>query len=119
LQFRKYKVNTKGDKEKKMYRTYDMVNGIPPRIYRTPAEIRRDIDEISSKIKETNLKLNLRALVIDIISCDKGSTPEALIAELESAIAEAREALSELQSLHGELSALEAELGELKWLSGM
>ena len=115
----KYKVNTKGDKEKKMYRTYDMVNGIPPRIYRTPSEIRRDIDEISSKIKETNLKLNLRALVIDIISCERESTPEKLIGELEVAITEAREALSELENLHSELSALEAELGELKWLGGM
>ena len=109
----------KGDKEKKMYRTYDMVNGIPPRIYRTPREIRRDMDEISSKIKETNLKLNLRALVIDIISCEREASPESLITELESALAQAREALSELTSLRDELSALEAELGELKWLGGM
>lgn len=96
-----------------------MVNGIPPRIYRTPREIRRDMDEISSKIKETNLKLNLRALVIDIISCERESSPESLITELESALAEAREALTELTTLHNELSALEAELGELKWLGGM
>ena len=102
-----------------MYRTYDMVNGIPPRIYRTPTEIRRDIDEISSKIKETNLKLNLRALVIDIISCDRNSSPEQLISELESATCEAREALSDLTRLSDELSALEEELGEVKWLCGM
>ncbi len=102
-----------------MYRTYDMVNGIPPRIYRTPAQIRRDIDEISSKIKETNLKLNLRALVIDIISSEGESSPEQLISELESATDEAREALSELSRLHDELSALEEELGEVKWLCGI
>lgn len=101
-----------------MYRTYDMVNGIPPRIYRTPDEVRRDIDEISAKIKAANLRLNLRALVVDILSGERGGAPEALIVELESAIGEAREALSELKSLQDELSALEEELGELKWLVG-
>ena len=102
-----------------MYRTYDTVNGIPPRLYRAPREIRRDIDEISSKIKDTNVKLNLRALVIDIISCEKDTSTEMLIGELESALAEAREAIDELGNLHDELAALEAELGELKWLGRM
>lgn len=102
-----------------MYRTYDTVNGIPPRIYRTPTEVRRDIDEISEKIKEANLRLNLRALVIDIISNDSTVGAEPLIAELEAAIIEAREALAELRELQNELSALEEELGELKWLGGM
>ena len=118
LQNKKLKINTLSDKEEKMYRTYDMVNGIPPRIYRTPDEVRRDIDEISAKIKAANLRLNLRALVVDILSGERGGAPEALIVELESAIGEAREALSELKSLQDELSALEEELGELKWLVG-
>ena len=101
-----------------MYRTFDMVNGIPPRIYRSPNEIRRDIDEISAKIKETNLRMNLRALVLDIISSDRGEEPANLISELESAIDEAREALSELKNLENELTALEYEMEEIKWLAG-
>lgn len=101
-----------------MYRTFDMVNGIPPRIYRSPNEIRRDIDEISAKIKEANTRLNLRALVIDIISSDSTNEPANLISELESAIEEAREALSELRNLENELTALEYEMGEIKWLAG-
>ena len=102
-----------------MYRTFDMVNGIPPCIYRTPKEVRRDIDEISDRIKETNLRLNLRALVIDILSGDKGDEPSSLISELESAIEEARDALSELRNLENELKALEYEMGELRWLAGI
>jgi predicted nucleic acid-binding Zn-ribbon protein len=105
-------------KEKKMYRTFDVVNGIPPRIYRAPREVRRDIDEISAKIKEANLRLNLRALVIDIVSSEKGAEPSSLITELEAAIDEAREALEELRNLENELTALEYEMGELKWLAG-
>ena len=101
-----------------MYRTFDVANGIPPRIYRAPNEIRRDIDEISAKIKETNLRLNLRALVLDIISSDRGEEPANLISELESAIEESREALSELKNLENDLTALEYEMEEIKWLAG-
>lgn len=102
-----------------MYRTYDTVNGIPPRLYRSPTEIRRDIDGISEKIEEANLRLNLRALVIDIVSNDSDVGAESLIPELEAAIVEAREALTELKNLQNELSALQEELGDIKWLGGM
>ena len=101
-----------------MYRTFDMVNGLPPRIYRSPNEVRRDMDEICAKIKETNLRLNLRALVIDLISSEDCDEPGTLIAEIESAAEDAREALTELRNLEIELTALEYEMGELKWLTG-
>ena len=101
-----------------MYRTFDMVNGLPPRIYRSPNEVRRDMDEICAKIKETNLRLNLRALVIDLISSEDCDELGTLIAEIESAAEDAREALTELRNLENELTALEYEMGELKWLTG-
>ena len=97
-----------------MYRGYDMTNGIPPRIYRTPREIRWDISEISQKIEETNDMLNIRALLVDILVSDRADAPETLIPDLEEAIGEARCALGSLKRLNEELSLLEEELEEAR-----
>ena len=99
-----------------MYRTYDAVNGIPPRIYRTPGEIRRDIFEISEKIESTSDMLNIRALLVDMLMSDRADTPETLIPDLEEAIAEARDALESLKRLNRELELLEEELEEVRCL---
>lgn len=99
-----------------MYRSYDDVNGIPPRIYRTPGEIRRDIFEISKKIESTSDMLNIRALLVDILVSDRSDTPETLIPDLEEAISEAREALDSLKRLNEELDSLEEELEEVRCL---
>ena len=101
-----------------MYRTFDTKNGIPPRIYRTPAEIKTDIQKISLRIKETSSMLNIRELLINILMSERADSPENLIPELEEAIAEARWALDSLHKLKEELDSLEEELGEVKWLFG-
>lgn len=102
-----------------MYRSYDTVNGIPPRIYRTPGEIRQDISEISEKIEQTNDMLNIRALLVDMLMSERSDSPEKLIPDLEEAISEAREALARLGALKDTLSLLEEELGEVKCLGRM
>lgn len=99
-----------------MVATYDYVNGYPPRIYREPAEIRRDIARITQMIDETSAMLNIRALLIDILSHDRADKPESLIPDLELAIEDAKEALSRMNSLKEELSLLEEELEEVKWI---
>lgn len=99
-----------------MYRTYDMANGIPPRIYRTPGEIKRDIRDIGEKIEETNEMLNIRGLLLDMLTSENSGSPERLIPDLEEAVAEAREALIKLGRLKEELTSLEEELGEVKCL---
>ncbi len=101
-----------------MYRSYDTVNGLPPRIYRTAGEIRRDIAEISEKIEETGEMLNIRALLVDMLMSERADSPERLIPDLEEAISEARDALVGLKRLKEELSSLEEELLEVRCLCG-
>ena len=101
-----------------MYRTFDTENGIPPRIYRAPAEIKNDIQEISQRIKETSSMLNIRELLVNILVSEHAGSPEKLIPELEEAIAEARWALDSLNNLKEELDSLEDELQEVRWLFG-
>ena len=101
-----------------MYRTFDTVNGIPASIYRTPAEIRDDIQKISFAIKETSTMLNIRDLLVDILTTGPLDEPEVLIPELEEAISAARWALDSLNELKEELDLLEDELQEVRWLFG-
>lgn len=101
-----------------MYRSYDAVNGLPPRVYRTAAEIRRDIAQISDKIEETSEMLNIRALLVDMLMSERVDNPESFIPDLEEAIGEAREALYGLKQLKEELISLEEELGEVRCLFG-
>ncbi len=102
-----------------MFKTYDSVNGIPPRIYRHPKEIRRDIAEIKGRIEEANQMLNIRSILTDIMSGERDGSPERMIPELEEAIGEAREALSRLSALEEELLGLEEELGDVKFIFGI
>ena len=97
-----------------MYRSYDADCGLPPRIYRLPAEIKRDITDIKRRIEETTDMINVRSLLIDLLVGDFENEPEKLIPELYDAIAEANGAIACLKELREELSLLEEELGEVK-----
>ena len=99
-----------------MVKGFDVTNGLPPRIYREPSQIRRDIRDISRKIEKTNEMLNIRALLIDMLASERSDKPEEIIPDLEEAIAEAREALYMLGGLRDELSMLENELGDARCL---
>ena len=99
-----------------MYRSYDMVNGLPPRIYRAPSEVRRDIAEISEKIEAVNDMLNIRSLLIDVLMSEGASSAEKIIPELEEVVNEARYALEKLRSLKEDLNLLEEELEEVRCL---
>ena len=50
-----------------MYRSFDDENGFPPRLYRDPEQIRRDIKDICEKISRANHMLNVRNLISEII----------------------------------------------------
>ncbi len=101
-----------------MFKTYDLENGIPPRIYRSPAEVRRDIREIKNKIEDINLMLNIRSVLTDIMADERAGSPERLAPVLREAIADVEEAVSELSALEEELAALREELGDVKYLFG-
>ena len=96
-----------------MYRSYDDVNGMPPMIYRTPAQIKDDMREIKVKIDKVNSMLNIRELLLDMLTEQSGSSKE-VVGDLINLLSEAREALSELSELEEELSTLEEELTEVQ-----
>ena len=99
-----------------MYKVYDASVGLPPTLYRTPREIRRDISAIKEKINEINERMNLRTLLMDILS-DERTVREPLfwIPELREALRGATEAQESLLALERELMELDEELKETKW----
>ena len=62
--------------------------------------------------------LNIRELLVNILTSERVNNPDKLIPELEDAIAEARGALDSLKNLKEELDMLEDELQEVRWLFG-
>lgn len=102
-----------------MYRGYDDEFGLAPTIYRSPEEIRLDIYEAKLAIENINERLNIRSLMLEIISEEDELTPHEIIPTLESMINEAENALAELGELREELSELEEELYEVKCEMGM
>ncbi len=96
-----------------MFRRADSINGVPVRIYRTPAEIRGDISRIKEKIGETVSMLNIRSILVEILSDSTLGSPEKLIPELEYAISEAGDALRTMKELDTELKSLKLELREV------
>ena len=100
-----------------MYKTADLSTGLPPTLYRTTCEIKRDIVLIKEKIKNINERLNLRTLLMDILSDERTvCEPEYWIPELSVALKEASDAKERLLGLEEELTALQEELKETKWV---
>lgn len=93
-----------------MYRSYDIENGMPPHLYRSLTEIRKDMRRISSEITHTNQKLNIRSILTELIDDSRNDKPESFILDLEEIVGEAREALDRLSGLEEELTALREEL---------
>lgn len=105
-----------------MFREGNYYTGDPARVYRSAREIRRDMHSISIRIKEANERLNLRSILIDIISdlpSQVNRDPSFWISELEAAITDAREAYDMLSGLNEELSMLEEELLETRCAMGI
>ena len=99
-----------------MYKVYDASVGLPPTLYRTPSEVRRDISAIRDKINEINERMNLRTLLMDILSDERTvCEPEFWIPELTEALRGAKEAHASLVKLERELCELEEEMRETKW----
>lgn len=102
-----------------MLRLCDSTDGSAVRVYRSPVEIRRDIERISAAIADTNGRLEPRALLIDMLDEGRGRDPRELVISLEEAAGEARQALNSLNRLLDELSELEEELRVTRWAMGL
>lgn len=100
-----------------LYRDSVLGSGTPARVYRTTAEIRRDMERISEKIREANDRLSLRSMLLDLVDAtrDEGEDPAYWIPELTAALNEARAAYDSLCEFKDELSALYEEMRETRW----
>lgn len=113
--------NVQGYKERrvlyrKMYGAENRQDGIPPALYRTPAQIKRDIAHIVKEIKEADEMLSVRNILTEMIDELATEEPARWIEELEVTVAEAREAMDRLERLHNALAELSVELEEAKWI---
>ena len=97
-----------------MYSCMNPTEGMPPRLYRTPSEIHRDIIRISSRIRENEEMLSVHNLLIEMIPTWAEQSPERWIPELEATVAEAGEALENLKKLQLALEELKIELEEVR-----
>ena len=97
-----------------MYSCMNPAEGMPPRLYRNPSEIHRDMIRISAKIRENEEMLSVHNLLIEMIPAWAEQSPERWIPELEATVNEAREALENLERLQLALEELTYELEEVR-----
>ncbi len=97
-----------------MYSCMNPIEGTPPRLYRSPTEIHRDMICISARIRENEEMLSVHNLLIEMIPTWAEQSPEKWIPELEATVAEACEALENLKRLQCALELLTAELEEVR-----
>ena len=97
-----------------MYTCMNPVEGLPPRLYRSPSEIHRDMIRISAKIRENEEMLSVHNLLIEMIPTWAEQSPETWLPELEATVTEARDALDNLRKLQYSLELLADELEEVR-----
>lgn len=97
-----------------MYSCMNTGEGMPPRLYRSPSEIHRDMIRISAKIRENEEMLSVHNLLIEMIPTWAEQSPDKWIPELEATVEEAREALDNLRRLQFALEELARELEEVR-----
>lgn len=98
-----------------MYRTCDVTQGEAGRLYRTPAEIRQDIAEISAKISLANEMLNVRNMLMEMLAESGGKPIEVFLMELEDMIGSARDMIRQVCSMRDTMEDLAIELEDAKW----
>ena len=97
-----------------MYSCLNPIEGQPARLYRSPAEIHRDMLMISARIRENEEMLSVHNLLIEMIPTWAEESPERWIPELEETVAEAKEALENLNKLQYALEELTEELEDVR-----
>lgn len=84
------------------------------RLYRSPADVRRDVEAVRESMAELARKLDIRDMVVASLA-DVGDTASAA-RMLEAIVDEAREAQASMEELREQLSLLYEELCELRML---
>ena len=99
-----------------MYTLMNNVEGCTARLYRSPAEIRRDMERIAEKIEETADMLSVHNILMEMIPVWAEESPEDWIPELEETLDEATNALDTLKGLKVTLEELREEMEDAKCL---
>ena len=90
-----------------MYKRGSITNGLPPRLYRSAEEIKRDISDILAK----SFKVRELFSVRELLSTAMDEAASGRVSQLYNVCSELLEAVSEAKD---ELSMLDGELYELK-----
>ncbi len=99
------------------YRSFDDERGYPPRFYRSPEEVKEEMEKIKNSIKEINKRLNIRELMTCLHLGNhsyEGSVYKFLSESLQFAI----DTLSELSDLEDTLDKLKEEYIEVMEIFG-
>ena len=99
-----------------MYSCMNVNEGMPPRLYRSPCEIHRDMARISARIRENEEMLSVHNLLMEMIPVWAEEAPDKWIPELEDTLAEATEALETLKELTETIEELRCELEDARCL---
>ena len=102
-----------------MIRCENLAEGCGCTMYRTPTEIRRDIEAVNIRINEIKNRLNVRNLLGELLEISLKASAESCISDLEEVVAEARDMIEELATLKDTLAELSCELEETKWEIGL
>ena len=95
-----------------MYRSYDRINGIEPRIYRSPAQIREDMLDICARISRANEMMNVRNIISEIVISAEDGEIRRQIDAVSELLLSAEKMLSELSDFENSLDMLSEELRE-------
>ena len=101
------------------YLNYSTYEGEPARLYRTPAEIGRDIILIKDKIDKTSRMLNIRGLLTDAVSEYAKGDPDKWAKALGALVSETEDTLETMRKLKRNLDSLMSELEQTKCALGI
>ena len=103
-----------------MFIRFNKEDGIANAIYRMPGEIIADIESVRREIGVIRNKLNLRAMIVELISDERvASEPNIWIDRLEGLVEDAKEAEDNLSELKQALCELREELYQTQWAMGL
>ncbi len=93
-----------------IYSSFDYESGLGPRLYRSPAEIKYDIDTVARKLEDINKMLNVRHVISEYALCVDGTPIKQRAAGMLELCESAGEVLDELRELNESLDDLTQEL---------
>ena len=102
-----------------MYIGVNLKTGEGAHVYRSLTKIREEISDVREKIAEINSDINIRDMLLTLLSGAINDRPEAWIPEISELILGAKEGLERLEELSELLTELKYELEATKEAMGL